>query len=106
MITAATVFVVDSAALFIFTYFQFSPSWWIAIPIFAINLPAMPVAIFYSAVLDETISKPTGVWLLANEVIVSSLVWGYVADKWIERKSRIWEETQGFPVITDDEKTK
>jgi hypothetical protein len=109
LITAVTVFVLDSAALSTLGYFHFPQSWWIAVPIFAINLPAMPLAILYSAVLDETISKPMGIWLFATEVIISSLCWGYAAAKWVRRNSEPWPETQeiqGFPIITDEGKKK
>ena len=80
-ITAALLLIFDSVFLSVCSYFDFPHRWWLAVPGLVINLPATPLAILYSAVMEEPISKLEAVGAFGSEVIVSSLVWAWLVAK-------------------------
>jgi hypothetical protein len=75
------------------------PSWWLAGPILALNWPAMPMAVIYSVFLPDNISQWDGTVLLATEALISSVVWGFIMSKHVERKLAAAPRAFGFPVI-------
>ena len=63
-------------------------SWLIAIPIFAINLPALPLAILFSIFGGD--NPPMSAWtvvaMFAGEIFVSSWAWGIFVSAQIKKK--------------------
>jgi hypothetical protein len=66
-----------------------------------LNLPAIPAAVLYSAVLEEPTSKLMTAYLFFSEAVISSLVWGLLPYIWLERKARKQRKSRGVPVDTE-----
>jgi hypothetical protein len=105
--TFVVIFIVDSILVPISLHLILVNAEWgqlLGIPLFVLNLPALPLAVIYALTIDHQLPVTTGILIAmwTSEILMSSLVWGYVARKWVERKVRS-QQSHGFPVIIKDD---
>ena len=90
----------DGGGLLLLWYFNPKPTWWIALPVFSLNLPAIPMAYIFSKILEneEPLTSAVVAILYISEILFSSAAWGLLAFLVVRRRAKAM---RGFPINSD-----